>query len=337
MLVQVAAVRGEASLKSGGDGKTGTGHGIADDQRSATTELVDKEDAGGLTDEGNDRIDALKQEDFGVAVTKGRKDFGSVVLNGGDTGYLNRELEDDTNSDFSHVLSAVENLAPATVSALFEGELSLDLSKLGSDKNVRGVTTCVKTSQGAEGVLFAALAHEPSRGFGEEHDEESEGDGRRDLETKRESPFKDSSLMVKVAAVNDKTGDQSTDTEEELLESRESASNGRVGDLGLVERSQKRKHSDSDPGKESTGHHHALVGSSGLEDTTDDENDGTDHDGESSRKGIGNEGRRDTTDESTEEHGTDDEANVIGARIVGDAQKVFRDNDSGNDTEIWSE
>ena len=132
----------------------------------------------------------------------------------------------------------------------------------------------------AESILFATLGHEPSWRLGEEHDEESEGNSRSDL----------------------KTGNESANTEEELLESSESASNGRVGDLGLVEGSKKRKHADTDTGKETTGHHHALVGSSGLENTTDDEDDGTHHDSGSSRESIGNERRRNATNKGTEQH-----------------------------------
>lgn len=334
MLVEVGTIGGEASLKGGGDGKTSAGHGVADNERPSTTELVDKEDAGTFADERDDRVDALQQEDLGVGVAKHLEDLGRVVLNGGNTGHLHRKLEDDADSHLSHVLRAAKDLAPATGGALFHRELCLDLGEFGTDKDIGGVAAGVEAGERAEGILLTTLCHEPSRRLGEEHDEESQGNGGSDLKSEGESPFKDGTGLVDAASVDDEAGDERTDTEEELLKGGESASNGRMCDFALIKRRQHGQHSNADASKETACHHHALVGSGGLEGTTDDEDDGTDHDGESARKGVGNERSGDATHKGTEQHRTDDEADIIGAWVVGNAQEVGCDDDTGNDTEI---
>ncbi len=186
----------------------------------------------------------------------------------------------------------------------------------------------------AESLLLASLAHEPTRRLGEEHDEEGERNSGSDLKTKGESPLEDGAGLVKTAAVDNETGDKSTNTEEELLESSEPSSDGRVGNLGLVERGKERKHTNTDTGEETTGHHHTLVLSCGLENTTENEDDGTDHDGETTREGIGNERGWDATNEGTEQHRTDDESDIVGIWIVGHAEEVGRHDDTSNDTEI---
>lgn len=337
MFVGSRTVGGVSSLECGCDGETGTGHGVADNEGPSTTELVDKENTGSFADEGDNRVDTLEQEDLGVAVAKDLEDVGSVVLNCSNTGDLDGELKNDTNSDLANVLLAAEDLAPAASSTLLNGKLSLDLGKLCTNKDIGGVAAGVKASERAESILFAALGHEPSRRFREEHDKESEGNGRGDLETEGESPLEDGIFLVNAAAVDDETGNEGTDTEEKLLESGESASDGRVGNFRLIKGSKEGKHSDTDTGEETTGHHHALVSGSSLKDTADDEDDGTDHDSEATRESIGNEGSRDTTDEGTEQHGTNDETDVVFAWVVGDIKEVLGDNDTRNDTEIVTE
>ncbi len=121
MLVEVRAIGGESSLKSGGNSETGTGHGVADNKRLTTTKLVDEKDAGTFTEQCDDRVDTLKEEDLGVRVAKDLENLRSVVLNGGNTGDLDGELKDDTDHDFSDVLLAVEDLAPATGGTSLDG------------------------------------------------------------------------------------------------------------------------------------------------------------------------------------------------------------------------
>ena len=140
MFVGVGTISGVASLESSGNSETSTGHGVANDERPSTTELVNKEDTSTFTNESNDRVDTLEQEDLGVGVTKDLENFGSVVLDGGNTGDLDRELEDDTDSNLSDVLSAAKDRAPAASGTLLDRELSLDLGKFGADKDVGGVT-----------------------------------------------------------------------------------------------------------------------------------------------------------------------------------------------------
>ncbi len=72
--------------------------------------------------------------------------------------------------------------------------------------------------------------------------------------------------------------------------------------LGLVERGEEGQHADTDTCEEAAGHHHALIGSSGLEDTTEDKDDGADHDGESSGESICDERGGNAANEGAEKH-----------------------------------
>lgn len=137
-----------------------------------------------------------------------------------------------------------------------------------------------------------------------------------------------------VRPVNDKAGDERADTQEELLQRGEPTADRRVGDLGLIQRREQRKHADADTGKEATRHHHALVLSSSLKHTTENEHESTHDDGEAARKGIRDQRSGDAADKRSEQHGADDEADVVRTGILGDAHKVGCHDDTGNDTEI---
>jgi hypothetical protein len=150
-------------LDGGGDAESAGGKEVGDDEGVSSSELVDEEDAADFSDNGEDGVGGLKEEGHLGFESDGFEDGGRVVLDDGDTGHLGRELENDTESDLSHVLRVGEDLLE---SVLGEEGLLLDLmddfGELGLDEDVLLVSGSMKTGKGTKSFLVTADHSVPS-------------------------------------------------------------------------------------------------------------------------------------------------------------------------------
>ncbi len=71
--------------------------------------------------------------------------------------------------------------------AVFEKLLCLDFKVFHLNEQVR-LRKTTKTSNDTQGLLFAALVHEPTRRLGHEEDTDGKDDGRKDLDGDRDQP-----------------------------------------------------------------------------------------------------------------------------------------------------
>jgi hypothetical protein len=90
----VVGVGGVDGLDRGSDAEGDGGDQVGDDQRLSSTELVDEGDTASLSDEGKDGVDRLEEQSHLGLEANGGEDGGRVVLEDGDTGHLDGELED---------------------------------------------------------------------------------------------------------------------------------------------------------------------------------------------------------------------------------------------------
>jgi hypothetical protein len=113
-------------------------------------------------------------------------------------------------------------------------ENSFDVGVLSDNDGVLSVTSGVQSSEGLQCLVVTAFHHEPSRRFGQQESEEDEGNGRKSLETERETPLEASSHSSLLTGVTDPSGNKGSDTKEELESSGKTTTVGRVSDLRLV-------------------------------------------------------------------------------------------------------
>lgn len=113
------------------DGESDGRHNVADDHGGSTTQLegeieseppgiffacyptysINGQDTQCLRYQGNDRVDSLEEESLLVAETDGGENIPCIVLNDGDAGHLNGELENDAKEDPSQVGGDSEDLS----------------------------------------------------------------------------------------------------------------------------------------------------------------------------------------------------------------------------------
>lgn len=161
--------------------------------------------------------------------------------------------------------------------------------------------------QSPQTLVLAVVIDEPTRRLGEQQDQESQDDGRHDLDAERDAPLR---RPVQVeGAITDPAGDEGSNPQHELLQRRDAAADGRMGDLSLVDRDDHDQEADSQPGDAPTGPEVLDGLRPGLEAAAQDEDDAADDDGPSPpepvARGAGEHGaeegsaREETNDDST--------------------------------------
>lgn len=78
------------------------------------TYSVDSQDAQSLSNKGDHRVNGLEQESLFVTESDSSENVGRIVLNDGDTGHLDRELQNDTEENSSKVGWPSEDLFGAS-------------------------------------------------------------------------------------------------------------------------------------------------------------------------------------------------------------------------------
>jgi len=169
------------------DDHTSGGH-----HEHAATSTAFNEEGG---NDGDDKVVDLKttvdtELSGGVGDTDGVEDLAQVVGDETVTGPLREEGNGDDNPHAASVTGGGEEAAVTNVGGdgAIELDGGLDFLVLVNDKRVLVVSASVVVTQDVESLLLTALGDQPTRGLGNEPDEEDLCDGREGLESGGDTP-----------------------------------------------------------------------------------------------------------------------------------------------------
>lgn len=235
--VAVVGSGGELCEEDGGDDEAEAVGQVTTDEGPPAARLVDEEDTHELRHEGEHRRDGLVAERLVARDADLLVDGDGVVLDRRHARHLHRGLEAARQEQAAEGRAVLEQIQVRLCGALaLDGDGLLNLVELGADPRVRGVAVGVQLREGLEALLDAALVDEPAGRLGEEEDEGCEEAGGRDLDSQADAPL----LVVRggeadVGAVRDPGGHQRADSQHELLERGDAATDAGVAELGLVQ------------------------------------------------------------------------------------------------------
>ena len=120
---------------------------------------------------------------------------------------------------------------------VLKGDGLLNLFILGTNPWILGVPVGVEFGEGLKAFVSSAMIDKPSRAFWEQHDQSAKSNCWEELQSEWDPPLTAVVVCnVNVSAVRDPSGDQSTDSEHELLQGSNATSDGWMCQLGLVQR-----------------------------------------------------------------------------------------------------
>lgn len=167
----------------------------------------------------------------GVGDTDGVEDLGEVVGDETVTGPLREEGNGDDDPHAASVTGGGEQAAVTDVSGNGAIELDggLDLLVLVKDERVLVVAVRVVVTEDVESLLLTTLGDQPTRGLGNEPDEEDLGDGGESLEGRGDTPRP--SVLDVEGTEGRPGGDDSTRVPERVVEGSQLGTVGGVGQL----------------------------------------------------------------------------------------------------------
>lgn len=121
--------------------------------------------------------------------------------------------------------------------------------------------------------------------FREEHDQATKYNSRKHLKTQRQTPL---SLVMEanICSVTDPSSDECTNSKHELLKRSDCASNGWVGDFGLVKRDDHDQEANTNTCKPSSCPQHVDICGSCLKRSTEKVDDTSDNNGYPSSESV---------------------------------------------------
>jgi hypothetical protein len=186
----VAGARRENSQQDGRDDECHHVSEIAENERPATSKVIDEEDTEELRNEGDNGRYCLVLQCLIASNTHLTVDGDGVVLDGRDTCHLHRGLQSTREKETAEAGLVLEKLhVSLRFVFVLESKLVLNLLKLGLNPWVGLVAMGVQLGKVAETLFHTALIYEPSWTLGEEENECGEKDGRNNLDTKTGAPL----------------------------------------------------------------------------------------------------------------------------------------------------
>lgn len=238
----------------GGDDKGKHVEQVTPDKRPSTAETINIDDAESLGNQRNDRVDGLILEGISGIDTSLSINSNRVVLNRRNTSHLNRSLKTARDQETTEARNIPEELKIRLGAVgMLVGNAFLNLLDLRADPGIIDVAVGVEAGKGLECFILLTLVHEPAGRLWEHEDEGAEDDGRDDLDAEGDSPLSVVGVVGECAPAGPRC-DEGSDSQHELLESCDSASDGRMCDLGLVQRNDHGQETDTKTGKEATSH-----------------------------------------------------------------------------------
>ena len=110
----------------------------------------------------------------------------------------------------------------------------LDLIEFGADPGIIFIPVGVQSGERFESLFWMSMIDEPTWRFGKEENETGENDGREHLESQGQAPLCRVAFDAYVCSVTDPSGDESTNSQHELLQGCDATSNAGMGNFGLV-------------------------------------------------------------------------------------------------------
>jgi hypothetical protein len=263
----------------GGDDGVGDQHTSGgDDEEGATTGAFDVQGGGDGDDEvvdGEDTVDEGLIVGVGDADTV--EDLGEVVRDK----TVSRPLGEDTNADddphAATISGSAEEIEPADASSLsLESKSLLDFIVLEGDERVRDVTVCVPSGDDVLGLFITTLVDQPTRGLGEEPNEEDLDDRGQTLESRGDTPRP---IVIDTEGTEGgPSGNDGAREPERVVERGQRSTMGWVGDLGDKKRGSHLGEGCTETDEETSTDEHAEVLGGGLEDGTDQDDGSTEDD-----------------------------------------------------------
>lgn len=156
----------------------------------------------------------------------------------------------------------IEQLAPrARRVGLFVFDLSDNLTEFGFNDTFRNLVT-VKTLDDLASFVVTTLLSEPTGRVGKVEHADEQHQGREVLQGEGDLPL--GVRIDELTTIADPVGDKEAECDTLLGETGQEASSVRWTDLGLVQRYDHRKHTDSHAGDETTSDEHGSITSGGL-------------------------------------------------------------------------
>lgn len=265
---------GHSSNNSVGDKHTTGGN----DEEWATTNPLDGHGSGDGNDEVVDGEDTVDER----LVVRGRdtnsvKNLVEVVRDETVSGPLGEYTDTDDDPHAAAVTWGAEQIDPRNAGSLrLESESLLDFVVLESNKWVIKVTTSVVPGDDLLAALILALVDQPTRGLGEEPDEQELDDGREGLEDGGDTPG-----PVGVDAEGTESRPSSNDRAREPEGIVERGKRGTVGWVGNLSDQERRSHlceGSAETDQETRADEHAEILSACLEDSSEQHDGGTEDD-----------------------------------------------------------
>src|SRR5271156_2353314 len=120
---------------------------------------------------------------------------------------------------------------------VLKGNGLLNLFILSTNPWILGVPVGVEFGEGLKAFISSAMIDKPSRAFWEQHDQSAKSNCWEELQSEWDPPLTAVVVCnINVSAVRDPSGDQSTDSEHELLQGSNATSDGWMCQLSLVQR-----------------------------------------------------------------------------------------------------
>jgi hypothetical protein len=200
------------------------------------------------------------------------EDFGEVVRDKTVTGPLREEGEGDDDPHSLEVTSALEkrDVAGRLLGLFFESKSLLDFLVLEFDQWVITVPSTVVLSDDMNSFLISTSVDQPSRGLGDEPDEDELDDRCQSLEDGRNSPCP--GARNSEGSVSGPTGNNGTEVPGGVVKRSDTGSVGGESELGDQDRTSERGDGDTETDEESRTDEHPKVLGTGLNCYTNDGN-----------------------------------------------------------------
>lgn len=284
-----------------GFGGETTGHERdADKEESTTADRVDEEPRDERGQEEPSEQDSGDETGAVVAKTGTQEQGARVVDDTVDTTELLHDLNTTGDEESLSVLEVVvleQSLPGSRTDSLLELDGDHDVLVLLSNGDVVDVTTH-ETGDGSQGFLLFPMSGEPSRRFGNDEGQESDGDDESTLKGDGDSPSLGTADIGKPES--DPVGEEDSKVQAGELGGEESTSSGRGCGFGQDDGAGRVDETHPETRDDTTGDHGSRTRDSGLDTSSGEHQHGTDGDTLASSETLSDDGSGDGTDAASD-------------------------------------